>query len=292
MPPTRVRIVQISDLHLGALRAPEGLDGDDGTVLDAVLDQAVALKPDCVALSGDLLDRTAAKDYSALRSRLENFHLRTRIQVIPVMGNHDELAPFLAGMAPLMGGAERRRTDSADHVRSIGGLQIVALDSTVPGEAFGALNEDQLQWLRMLATRPAPLGTCVVMHHPPIMSPMPQLRYSGFIGRQGLADVLVGLDIRVMLCGHYHYASSSLWGGHLVWSAPALAYHQDVSAPTPTVRGWPNQQFSLIDIDRESAVCTAVLVPTDDSQPTLNGMLDLEQKQRHWRQHNLLSPTP
>lgn len=289
---TRVRIVQISDLHLGAHRAPEGLDGDDGTLLDAVLNQTVALKPDCVALSGDLLDRTAAKDYSALHARLEDFRHRSGIPVIPVMGNHDDLGPFLAGMAPLMDGAERRRPDSADHVRSIGGLQIVALDSAVPGEAFGALNEGQLRWLRNIAERPAPLGTCVVLHHPPVASPMPQLRYSALTGRESLADALAGRDIRVILCGHYHHASSAVLGDHLVWSAPALAYSQDVLAPTPTVRGWPSQQFSLIDIDRESAVCTAVLIPADDSRPTLDCRLDLEQKQRHWRQHNLLSPTP
>lgn len=289
MDTTSVRIVQLSDLHEGARRDGEGADATAGTALPALLEQAVALAPDLLVLSGDLIDRTAGTDYSALRDELVPFRERTGIPVMPVMGNHDDLPGFLQGLDALMDGAQRRAPGSADHARTVGGLQVVGLDTAVPGEAFGILDADQLRWLREVASRPAPLGTCVVLHHPPITSPMPQLRYSALAAPEHLADALADLDVPIILCGHYHHTSSAVWAGHLVWSAPAIAYAQDVGVPSPTIRGWADPHLSLIDIDRTGAVCTTVPVPDPDTRPVLDYPLDLEEKQRRWQQRGLLT---
>src|SRR5690625_2611891 len=112
-----MRIVQISDPHVGARRPANASEADDGSLHDAALDQAVAVSADAVLLSGDLIDRTATVGYDALAQRLEHFRQQSGIPVMPLMGNHDQLQPFLTGLTPLLESAERRISDSADHVR-------------------------------------------------------------------------------------------------------------------------------------------------------------------------------
>ncbi|WP_246271743.1 hypothetical protein [Amycolatopsis acididurans] len=50
----------------------------------------------------------------------------------------------------------------------IGGLRIIALDSSVPGHGHGELSGGQLDWLARELATPAPDGTILAPHHPPL----------------------------------------------------------------------------------------------------------------------------
>lgn len=278
----RVRIVQISDPHVGWRGDSTGREGNEWSRLDAALNQARALRADTVLLSGDLIDRTATIGYATLGARLEEFRRTSGIPVVPLMGNHDRLHPFLDGLAPLLAGAERRTPETADHHRVVGGLQLVALDSTVPGEAYGSLQPEQLGWLHEVVQRAGPLGTCISLHHPPVRSPMPQLHYVMLADRHALAEAIEGAPVRIVLCGHYHHTSTAIWAGHLVWCAPALTYSQDLTVPATTVHGWPDPHLSVIDIDQTSVVCTTATVNQEGDQPALVTHLDPDDQRRRW----------
>ncbi len=92
------------------------------------------------------------------------------------VGNHDVGEAFCAvlGTGHLNASGEDvgRSAPSVSGVcaaaSAVGGLRVVTLDNLVPGEVLGRLGTEQLDWLRRVLARPAPAGTVLVLHHPPI----------------------------------------------------------------------------------------------------------------------------
>ena len=81
------------------------------------------------------------------------------------MGNHDnraELRRLLLDEAPSMA--------PLDRVSMIDGLRIITLDTSVPGHHYGEITAAQLDWLADELATPAPDGTILALHHPPIPS--------------------------------------------------------------------------------------------------------------------------
>ena len=115
--------------------------------------------------TGDLADLGEPDAYVRLRELVEPAARRMHAQVIWVMGNHDERGAFrevLLGQHPSVA--------PVDRVYWLGGLRVIALDSTVPGHHYGEVTSAQLDWLAEELASPAPHGTILAMHHPPIPS--------------------------------------------------------------------------------------------------------------------------
>lgn len=213
-------IVQITDLHV----VPEGtlLAGDVDPIppLAAALD-AVAAAGDPIAavlFTGDLVDRGDPASYQRLRGIVEPAIARLGAPAIYAAGNHDDrsaLREHLLGVAP--------STAPLDHVTYIGGVRVVVLDSTVPGYAYGELTEEQLSWLADELATPAPDGTVLALHHPPLPSPSRLIQGIELRDRASLADVLAGSDVRVVLSGHTHVASAGTVAGIPVWVGASTA---------------------------------------------------------------------
>jgi uncharacterized protein len=84
----RVRIVQISDVHLGIMVSKEGLK--------RILDQVNALKPDLLLCTGDLVDG----QMDGLRGRDQELsELRPPLGKFAVLGNHEVLAGVAASVS-------------------------------------------------------------------------------------------------------------------------------------------------------------------------------------------------
>jgi Icc protein len=121
-----------------------------------------------------------------------------------------------------------------DRVHEVDGLRIIALDTSVPGYHHGELTDDQLAWLRDQLATPAPHGTLLALHHPPI--PVPMLRAAEIIeldDQHQLAEALAGSDVRAILGGHFHFTSWSTFAGIPVSVASASCYTSD---PAPLAR--------------------------------------------------------
>jgi 3',5'-cyclic AMP phosphodiesterase CpdA len=134
------------------------------------------------------------------------------VPVLCAAGNHDDRAALrehLLGAPP--------SAAPLDHVSRIGGLRVVVLDSTVPGHAGGEITPDQLDWLAAELAVPAPEGTVLALHHPPLPTPSRLLQGIGLRDPAALGAAIAGSDVRVVLCGHTHVASAGTLAGVPVW---------------------------------------------------------------------------
>jgi 3',5'-cyclic-AMP phosphodiesterase len=140
------------------------------------------------------------------------------------------------------------------------GLRIIALDSTIPGESHGALDDQTLDYLRAEIAAAAPDGTVLALHHPPIPSPIQPMAQIALREPERLRDAIVGSDVRIVLCGHNHHEALGTLGPVPVWVCPATAYRADVTS-TQTFKRVPDIALSRIDLSDDGPTATVITVP-------------------------------
>ncbi|PZQ92005.1 MAG: phosphodiesterase [Leifsonia xyli] len=259
-PPIHV-IAHISDTHLlGAGRALYGAVDTDATVARAFAQlERSGMRPEAIVVTGDLTDLGEPEAYHRLKSLVEPAAERMGSRVIWVMGNHDEREPFAE---ILMG--EPPSTETQDRVYDVNGLRIIALDSTVPGYHHGDLEPAQLEWLRRELATPAPHGTLIALHHPPIPTPVELMAILELDHQAELAEVIRGTDVRAVLAGHLHYSTTGTFAGIPVSVASATCYTIDSSAEPGTLAGIDGgQTFNLVHVYDEQVVHS--IVPIGDA---------------------------
>jgi 3',5'-cyclic AMP phosphodiesterase CpdA len=216
--------------------------------------------PQAIVVTGDLADRGEPEAYAQLRAMVEPVAARMGAQVVWCMGNHDDRTAY----AQTLFGADPT-ADVMDRVYEVDGLRIVALDTSVPNYHHGEITDEQHEWLASVLAEPAPLGTILAMHHPPIAVPMlPAAAIIELEDQERLAETLRGTDVRMILGGHFHYSSYGTFAGIPVSVASATCYISDIA---------PDQRFiSAVDTDQsvnvlhvyDDTIVTSV-VPTHDS---------------------------
>lgn len=202
-------------------------------------------RPEAIVFTGDLADAGRPDAYRRLRALVEPAAESLGAQVIWVMGNHDERVAFRHGLLD----EEAAASETVDRVFDINGLRIIALDSTVPGYHHGEITDEQLEWLADILATPAPDGTLIALHHPPVPSPVGLLALVELKNQDRLAEVIRGTDVRGVLGGHLHYSTHSTFAGVPVSVASATCYTQDLNVAGPTARGQDGaQSYNLVHI--------------------------------------------
>jgi Icc protein len=130
----------------------------------------------------------------------------------------------------------------------------------VPGQAHGSLRPGQLAWLRAELAEPAPTGTVLALHHPPLPSASPLAASIPLLHREELGDAIAGTDVRVVLAGHTHVASAGTLRGIPVWTGGPIATTIDVSAPGGALRTVAAPSVSRIDLFTDGLLTTSVPV--------------------------------
>jgi 3',5'-cyclic-AMP phosphodiesterase len=259
-------LIQISDLHIGppagTVRNPVDTFDVLARALAAV--EEAALRPTAVLFTGDLVEHGAPEEYRRLRVLVEPALARIGSPAVYVAGNHDDRAALreqLLGVAP--------DTGPLDSVYWFGELRIVVLDSTVPGFGYGELRSGQLSWLRAELAQPAPGGTVLTVHHPPLPSLSPFTAAIELRNRAELADAIAGTDVRVVLAGHTHVVSAGVLAGIPVWTGGAVATTLDPMVPGGALRGLGSPSVSRIDLFADAVISTHVPfdVPTLTNVP-------------------------
>jgi 3',5'-cyclic AMP phosphodiesterase CpdA len=256
-------IVQVSDSHVPA----------DGFLFDRVdacarvqtsveMIAAGGCSPDALVLSGDLADQGEAEAYVRLRPVIEDALKRFGAELLVAPGNHDDVALLRAHLL----GRERER-GPLDEVVRVRGLRLIGMDSSVPGEVHGELDDAQLEALADELTEPAPDGTVLVVHHPPIWSTTPMSELVALREPQRLAAVIRGSDVRLVLSGDTHRVSAGTLAGVPVWVSPATGSHADVLARNG-FRGHTGGGFTRIDILDDGEI-VATFVPLTGRDETL-----------------------
>jgi 3',5'-cyclic AMP phosphodiesterase CpdA len=246
--------VQLSDPHL---LADDRLYArvDPCERIEAAFDALVAAnwEVDVVVLSGDLADRGETAAYERLRSVVGHGLARLGAQLLVVPGNHDDVGRVRSILLEL-----ERHDGPLDSVVRAEELRVIGLDSSVPGVDYGGLRDAQLEWLALELAVPAPDGTILVVHHPPIWSTTPHSELMALRAPERLADAIRGTDVLIVLSGHTHRASAGTLAGIPVWVSPATA---SVADPLfrHGFRGHSGGGFTCVDVlDHGEIVTTYV----------------------------------
>lgn len=166
----RFSIVQISDLHIGAIIGAGRLR--------AIVDRVNALDPDLIVITGDLADEDAA-DLANLAPELRRF--RARHGVLAVAGNHDAMAGLEEVVAAAAAGGVRFLRN--ERIVIAGGLSAYGIDDPAaargPGGSMAAFDAVIGPEAREVPS--------ILLYHRPI-----------------LPAVASGLGIDLMLSGHTH----------------------------------------------------------------------------------------
>lgn len=220
-------LLHVSDTHFVGEGRLFGLVDAEAHLL-ALLEQfeAAHARPEAIVFTGDLADKGDPVAYRRLRALVEPIALQIGAELIWVMGNHDDRAAFRASLLD-----EPPSAEPVDAVHWLGGLRVIALDTTVPGAHHGALSDGQLAWLADELAVPAPEGTILAMHHPPVPSVLDLAVLVELQQQHRLAAVLAGSDVRTILAGHLHYSTTATFAGIPVSVASASCYTQDLAVP-------------------------------------------------------------
>lgn len=255
-PPVEHFILHLSDTHfVGADEKLHGVIDSDANLRRLFEDFARSqARPDAIVFTGDLADAGQEDAYRRLRALVEPAAAAIGAEVIWVMGNHDTRTPFRQLLLDSDAGEE-----SVDMVYDIRGLRIVALDSTVPGAHHGEITDEQYAWLAEVLAEPAPHGTLIALHHPPVPSLIGAIGFVELRDQQRFADAIAGTDVRGVLGGHLHFTTFSEIGGVPVSVASATCYTQDLNVEPGGMRGQDGAQgFNLVHLYNDRVMHTVV----------------------------------
>jgi len=226
-----VLIAQISDLHV---KRP-------GVLAYGHVDTAAALarcvtelnrftpRPDLVVISGDLCDTPVKDEYGHLKTLLEPL----QIPFAAVPGNHDDRALMCAAF-PALGYAHS--SGPLNSQRSVGPIDVLLADSSVPGKAHGELDAATLAWLDNTLAAAPQRPALLFLHHPPFVTGIDHMDVQNLRNAEALAAVVGRHErVRLIAAGHVHRATLTSFAGAAatICPAPNHAVALDLEARLP-----------------------------------------------------------
>ena len=175
--------------------------------------------PDVLLISGDLTDCGLAEEYAFLRELLAP--LTMPVYVIP--GNHDRRetlhdAFFEDGYLPEDG-------TFLHYVIEDNPVRLIGLDTVVPGEGHGEMDDERLAWLERTLDEGGDKPTLIFMHHPPFPTGIVHMDAIGCRnGDQMAALVSQYPNVERVLAGHHHRPVQIRWGGTIGMIVPSPAH--------------------------------------------------------------------
>lgn len=257
--PSRTTLLHLSDVH-ATVGAPlyGAVDGIRRMHAASDYARAAGVTPEAIVISGDLIERRNEGAYPALRDALLELEAAWGVPVLTVLGNHDDrhAARILPGHAlPEAALPEAAVPRAVPRAVLVGEWRFLLLDSS-PGHLGG----EQLAWLAAELTQPFGSGSIVVMHHPPLGSPLPMLARAGLGDAADFLDIVEGTDVRMILSGHFHHPLAATMRRVHVSVGPALAYHQVMDAEPGTISGFDRSMFSLVHLTPGGVSASSVAV--------------------------------
>ncbi|MGW2868663.1 MULTISPECIES: metallophosphoesterase [unclassified Kitasatospora] len=224
-------IAHLSDIHLG-----QDHGRDDGKRARRRAEQVMAYLDalpgplDAVLVTGDLADQGLPEEYRQVAEVLVSRH-----PVFTCPGNHDSRSPYrevLLGEAPGEGPVNR--------LHRLPGADVLMLDSSIPGQHDGLLDEPTLDWLDAeLASGRTELPALVAFHHPPVELHLPYVDPIRQFGEERLERVLRRHPrVAALFCGHAHTSAATAFAGLPLLIAPGV-----VSTVTLPFEGGPGISF-------------------------------------------------
>jgi Icc protein len=250
-------LVHFSDVHLlGTDDLLYGVADATGHLERALAGlEASGARPAALVFTGDIADTGDQDAYRRIRAAVGPVAHRLGAKVLWLMGNHDDRATFRRELL----GQQNSDLSPVDAVHVFDGLRVISLDTTVPGHHHGRVGDQQLDWLRQELATPAPRGTVLAMHHPPLPSIVEQAVTCELVDQRALADVVRGSDVRTILAGHIHHTSFGSFAGIPVSVATASSYTQDLTMLQGGMRTEDaNQGYNLVHVYEDTVLHSVV----------------------------------
>ncbi|GAA5236692.1 phosphodiesterase [Verticiella sediminum] len=237
-------LVQMSDMHV----MPPGARAYGVVETSAMLPPALAAAarltphPDCLLLTGDLVDAGTPEFYAALRTLLQQATLPFRL----MPGNHDGRDALRAAFPEhtyLRGHDGYIQYAIEDYP-----VRILALDSVVPGEERGALCGTRLAWLAERLAEAPGRPTIVALHHPPFACGIAHMDAMALTEGRAELEALIARhpNVERVICGHVHRAITRRFGGTLVSCCPSTAHQIALDLAPDGVAGFTMEPPSLL----------------------------------------------
>ncbi len=217
-------IAQISDLHI----KPRGQLAYGRVDTAKALENCVAAlnafrpAPDFVVISGDLVDTPVGEEYDYLAELLAPL----KLPFAGIPGNHDGRDLMRAAFAKA---AYAFASGPLNQKIEVGELDLLLLDSSVPGKPHGELETPTLQWLDAMLESSLDRPALLFLHHPPFVAGI------WHMDRQNLsnADELVAIikrhpRVQLVATGHVHRAALTMFAGVPCTICPAPNHAVDL----------------------------------------------------------------
>lgn len=228
-----LRIAQVGDIHCGT-------ELFDAALLESVVTRVNALRPDVVAVVGDLTADGLAPEFDEAAAWIDRFEAPT----VVVPGNHDSRNIGYLHFQRLFGERYSRcrqpfDADRAERLRATG-LTIVAVDSSVPDLNEGHVGREWYPWIRKQFDEPDDIKVFVLHHH--LVSIPGTGRERNIVTDAGdLLEVVTSLELDLVLSGHKHVP--------FFWGLNGMLICNSGTASTRRVRGLTPPSWSELVVD-------------------------------------------
>lgn len=217
------RILQITDIHLVA--PPRLVSGRLSTfdifknAIDRILEDGEKIgKIDAIVATGDITDTGDVESFGVFKNQIERLGLPYYL----VPGNHDLQAPMLSCFDDVL--RLETRSKKINWVQDINEIRLIGLDTSLPNESGGILDEKTLAFLSesILTAQDKPI--LIALHHPPFQSGIQFMDKIGLKNSQDLDAILndVPNEIR-LISGHLHSTMISSIGNNIAISSAAIS---------------------------------------------------------------------
>jgi len=224
MPQKPVCVAQISDLHI---KRPGALAYDRVDTAKALERCVAALNeftpaPDFVVMSGDLADTPTAEEYDHLKRLLAPL----KLPFASIPGNHDSRAMMRAAF-PASNYAQS--AGPLDQRIEIAGIDLLLLDSSVPGKPDGQLDSTTLEWLDATLASSPQRPALLFLHHPPFRTGILHMDRQNLLNTDAFALIVRRHPrVRLVATGHVHRATLTMFAGVPTTICPAPNHAVDL----------------------------------------------------------------
>jgi 3',5'-cyclic AMP phosphodiesterase CpdA len=216
-----VVIAQISDLHLGSVYYRS-------TLAEAMLEEVNALRPDMVAVTGDLTDMGLLDEYERARALLDRIECE-RMLVVP--GNHDARNVGEVHFESHFG-------TRSPEIR-VGSVHVIGIDSSEPDLDSGRVGREKYRWIEERFAETDEFKIVAIHHH---LVPVPGTgRERNIVADAGdLLRVLAESGVDLVLCGHKHVPN--------VWRLEDMFIVNAGTATSVRVRGREEPGYNVLEV--------------------------------------------
>ncbi|MEA2433323.1 MAG: hypothetical protein QOG54_780 [Actinomycetota bacterium] len=228
-------IAQISDIHCGHPTF-------DGDLLDHAIDEILELKPDLVAMAGDLTSEGYAPQFRQAKRYLDRL---SDLEMLVIPGNHDLMNVGFLHFRDNFGKSDRVMRipfSTPDGGQPQRYATVVSINSSKPDLADGEIGHVRYDWIRQSFEWPDDYRVFMLHHH--LVSVPGTGRERNIVWDAGdVLALLAELNINLVLSGHKHVPN--------VWQFGEMLLINSGTASTARVRGYTRPSYNIIEIDEE-----------------------------------------